>query len=426
MKKILLIGAGSRGFTYSRLATESEKDFCVVGVAEPIEQRRNDIKERYGIADENCQPSWEELLSRPKFADVAIIATMDRDHLAPTLAAIEKGYDLLLEKPMGATPEECCIIERAAKEKGVFVLVCHVLRFTPFFCALKALIDRGSIGKVVHIQHAECVGNVHQSHSFVRGNWRNSQESTPMIVQKTCHDMDIMQWLLDRDCTRVHSFGGLSYFKAENAPKDAPERCIDGCPHADTCYYNAVRLYRKDLRHTNFARAATKQLNPTDEGIEYALRHTNYGKCVFKCDNDVVDHQTVNLEFEGGITASFTMCAFNKGSRNIRIMGTDGELIGNMGDDFVTLYEFSTKEYRKIPLRDAVVNETIDGGHGGGDAGIIRALKECLDGKRSSPSVCTIHRTARNHLIAYAAEESRISGKVIDLREYEARFGGLL
>lgn len=426
MKTVLVIGAGSRGTTYSRIATGLGDDFRIVAVAEPIEHRRNYMKEKYGLDAAMCHTSWEDFLSRPKFADVAFIATMDRDHIAPALAAIEKGYDLLLEKPMGATPEECCIIERAAKKKGVLVLVCHVLRFTPFFCALKTLITQGRIGRVIHIQHAECVGNIHQSHSFVRGNWGNSDRSTPMIVQKTCHDMDIMQWLVDKDCTRVHSFGSLSYFTPENKPEGAPLRCIDNCPHADTCYYNAVRLYQKDLRNSSFCRAATKRMEPTDADIDQMLRTSDYGKCVFQCDNNVVDHQTVNLEFEGGVTASFTMCAFNKGSRNIRIMGTDGELIGNMGDDFVTLYEFATKEYRKIPLRDAVPNESIDGGHGGGDTGIIRALKVCLDGDLSNSSVCTIHRTARNHLIAYAAEESRISGKVIDLREYEARFGGLL
>lgn len=426
MKTVLVIGAGSRGTTYARLATNLGDAFRIVAVAEPLEHRRNYVKERYNLPEEMCHVSWEEFLSRPKFADVVFLATMDRDHIAPALAAIEKGYDLLLEKPMGATAEECCIIERAAAKKGVFVLVCHVLRFTPFFRALKALIDAGRIGRVVHIQHAECVGNVHQSHSFVRGNWGNSDRSTPMIVQKTCHDMDIMQWLVGKNCSRVHSFGSLTYFKEENAPEGAPERCVDNCPHADTCPYNAVKLYTEDLRNTSFCRAATKKIEPTDEDVWEAIHNSPYGRCVFRCDNNVVDHQTVNLEFEDGTTASFTMCAFNKGSRNIRIMGTAGELSGNMSDDFVTLYDFSTKEYSKILLSDAVTEEGIDGGHGGGDAGIIRALRTCLDGDRSSKSICTIQETCRNHLIAYAAEESRLTGKVVNLKEYEARMGGVL
>lgn len=426
MKTVLVIGAGNRGMTYSRIASKLGDAFRIVAVAEPIDSRRNYMKERFNIPDDMCQLSWEDFLSRPKFADLAIIATMDRDHVAPALAAIEKGYDLLLEKPMGATPEECCEIERAAAKKGVFVLVCHVLRFTPFFCALKSLIDSGKIGEVVHIQHAECVGNTHQSHSFVRGNWGNSNRATPMIVQKSCHDMDILQWLVGKNCTRVHSFGSLTYFKEENAPKGAPARCIDGCPHADTCCYNAVRLYTKDFHKNCFVDAATQKLDYTEEDILEALRTTNYGKCVFRCDNNVVDHQTVNLEFEGGATASFTMCAFNKGSRNIRIMGTKGELIGNMGEDFVTLYDFASKSNQKILISDAVTNETIEGGHGGGDTGIIYALKKCLDGDSFGSSVCTLAETCRNHLIAYAAEESRVSGKVVDMKDFEQRAGGIL
>ncbi|MBQ7384327.1 MAG: Gfo/Idh/MocA family oxidoreductase [Clostridia bacterium] len=426
MKTVLVIGAGSRGTCYSEIGAAIGDAFKIVAVAEPIDARRNYMRDKFGIPEEMCHLSWEDFLSRPKFADIAIIATMDRDHIAPALAAIEKGYDLILEKPMGATPEECCQIERAAAKKGVFVQVCHVLRFTPFFCALKSLILDGKIGKVVHIQHAECVGNVHQSHSFVRGNWGNSDRSTPMIVQKTCHDMDIMQWLIGKNCTRVHSFGSLTYFKAENAPEGAPERCIDGCPHADTCYYNAVRLYTKDLRNSSFIQAVVPDNNRTEEDILEALRTTNYGRCVFRCDNNVVDHQTVNLEFEDGITASFTMCAFNKGSRNIRIMGTDGELIANMGDQFITLYDFATQKFEKINISDVAVNETIDGGHGGGDAGIMNAVSNYLNNAKATVSLCSIKETCRNHLIAYAAEESRLTGKVVDMAEYEKRLGGLI
>ncbi len=426
MKTVIVIGAGSRGSGYAKIMRDMGEEFRVVAVAEPVEHKRNYIRDLYDVPEEMCHFSWEELMARPKFSDLAVIATMDRDHFAPAMAAIEKGYDLLLEKPMGATPEECCTIERAAREKGVLVLVCHVLRFTPFFRALKNLIDEGLIGDVIHIQHAEDVGNVHQSHSFVRGNWHNSERSTPMIVQKTCHDMDILQWLVGKNCTRVHSFGGLSYFKKENAPEGAPERCIDGCPAADTCYYNAMKVYMKDYRERSFARsAAGTPERPTDEQLEQALRHTDYGRCVFRMDNDVVDHQTVNLEFEGGVTASFSMCAFNKGGRHIRIMGTKGELSGDV-TDVIRFYDFSTGKTVEIPLCEAVSGDTIDGGHGGGDRGIIRALRDRLNGETDNIAICTVEETCRNHLIAYAAEESRISGTVIDMKEYEQTLGGLI
>ena len=419
MKTVLVIGAGSRGVRYSQIAAELGEEFRIVAVAEPNDDRRGYMQKQYGIPDEMCHTSWEEFLSRPRFADLAMICTMDRDHIAPALAAIEKGYDLLLEKPMGATPEECLTIARAAEQKGVFVQVCHVLRFTPFFCALKRLIDEGAVGEIIHIQHAEDVGNVHQSHSFVRGNWCNSTESTPMIVQKTCHDMDILQWLVGRECTRVQSFGSLTYFRPENAPEGATERCLDGCPHADTCPYHVERVYFGTKR--SFSKSAAGKFEYTEEELRELLKTNAYGRCVFRCDNDAVDHQAVNLEFEGGLTVSFSMCAFNQGGRRIRIMGTKGELIGNASDSFVTLYDFATRESRRIPLSDGTGDDSIDSGHGGGDQGIVRAVLTCLKGDRSSKSLCSIRRTCRNHLIAFAAEESRLSGCVVDMKEYERK-----
>jgi len=428
MKKVLLIGAGGRGLTYSRYMGELKDDFQIVAVAEPNDIRRTYMKQTYGIPEEMCHTSWEEFLSRPKFADLAVIATMDRDHFAPAMAAIEKGYDLLLEKPMGATPEECVAIARAAKKKGVLVLVCHVLRFSPYFRALKNLIDTGRVGRVIHIHADECVGHLHQSHSFVRGNWGNSDRSTPMIVQKTCHDMDMLQWLIGTDCTRVHSFGELTYFKEENAPKGAPERCIDGCPHADTCYYNAVKLYHgeKNGFSKSFIRSATgSPVEPDSETVDRILRESNFGRCVFRCDNNVVDHQTVNLEFEDGTTVSFCMSAFNKGGRHIHIMGTDGTITGTSSEDCVTFFDFKTGVYEQLNIRDAITDDSIDSGHGGGDGGIVRALRDRLNGFMSNVAICTIEETCRNHLIAYAAEESRLTGKVVDMKEFEQRVGGL-
>lgn len=423
MKTMIVIGAGGRGTGYAEIASKMGDAFRVVAVAEPIESRRNYTRDLFSVPEEMCHTSWEELLARPKFADLVVIATMDRDHLAPAMAAIEKGYDLLLEKPMSATPEECCAIARAAKEKGVFVLVCHVLRFTSFFCALKSIIDSGRLGEVMHIQHAEWVGNLHQAHSFVRGNWRNSEESSCMILQKTCHDMDILQWLLGKQCTRVHSFGSLSYFKKENMPEGAAARCLD-CKHAESCYYNAVRFYHNE-KNFPFIESATNTRFPSDEQIDEMLRTSDYGRCVFDMPNNVVDHQTVNLEFEGGTTVSFSMCAFNRGGREIRIMGTKGELIGKMGDKSVRVYDFGTRQYEEIEIDKVQRDDSIAGGHGGGDQGIMVALRDALNGAYVGDSICTIEQTCRNHLISFAAEESRLTGKVVELAEFEARMGGI-
>ena len=419
-KKIIVIGAGSRGTCYTSKSLEIPDYYQIVGVAEPIADRRDNIKNIHGVADEMCFESWEPLLALPKMADIAIIATMDRDHVAPALAAIEKGYDLLLEKPAGATPEECRRIQRAAEEKGVFVLVCHVLRYTNFFKALKKIIDSGEIGKVMNIQHFEPVGLIHQSHSFVRGNWRNSNESSPMILQKSCHDMDILAWLIGKKCKKVHSFGTLSYFTKENAPEGSTERCTDGCPHLDTCPFNAIKIYFDDKENDWFRTTCTKLAHPTDDDVMKSITTTDYGKCVFKCPNNVVDHQVVNLEFEDDIFASFTMSAFSKGTRTIKIGGTKGVIEASMGDPIIRIHHFLGKEDREVDLNSASA-DNITGGHGGGDVGILYALKDLIEGVPNE-SVCDIGESCDNHMIAFAAEESRLTGKVIDMEEFSKRF----
>ena len=426
-KKVILIGAGGRGMGYTNImAREFPDDFEVVAVAEPIDDRRNYVKNKHNIPDEFCFTTWEPLLELPKMADVALIATMDRDHFAPAMAAIEKGYDLLLEKPVAPTPEECRAIQDAAEKKGVFVLICHVLRYTNFFRAIKNIIDSGEIGKVMNIQHIEGVGNVHQSHSFVRGNWGNSKSASFMLLQKSCHDMDILAWLVGKPCTAVQSFGELSYFKEENAPEGAPARCIDGCPHADTCPYNAVKLYLEASNNTGhggwFRTAATKLIAPTDADVEKALRTTEYGKCVFRCNNDVVDHQVVNARFGDDVYVSFTMSAFNLGGRRLRVMGTKGEIEANAENNSITVYNLETKKSREHDCNSALAGSTIVSGHGGGDQGIIASLKDLLDGI-SNKSICSIGESCDNHMIAFAAEESRLNGgKLVLMDEFMKRY----
>lgn len=421
-KNVILIGSGLRGKCYTDKMLNFGDSFKVVAVAEPIESRREYAKQTHGIDPELCFESWEPLLELPRLGDLAVIATMDRDHVEPAIAAMEKGYNLLLEKPAGATPEECRRIQAAAEKNGVFALVCHVLRYTRFFTTLKNIIDSGEIGEVMSIRHSEGVGNVHQTHSFVRGNWRNSDESSPMILQKSCHDMDILAWLIGKKCKKVQSFGSLSYFKESNAPEGSPLYCIDGCPATD-CPYNAVKLYYDNKDNSWFRRSSTKKVEPTDEDVELALRTTDYGKCVFKCPNNVVDHQVVNLLFEDDVTVSFSMSAFNKGGRNINIMGTKGEINATMSDPIIHIYDFLSKEEKEIDLDANNTDDTIVGGHGGGDDGIILALKDLLEGRDNS-SACDIRESCDNHMIAFAAEESRVKGVVVDMDEYMSRFDG--
>ncbi len=419
--KVLLIGAGLRGRAYTDIMKEGS--FSVVAVADPNKGRRDYIKETHNLPDEMCFENWDEAFAQPKLADVAVIATQDHYHHEPAMKAIEKGYHILLEKPVAPTPQECADIAKAAGEKGVKVLVCHVLRYTPFFSRIKKFILDGKLGDVISIHHLEPVGNRHQSHSFVRGNWGNEAKSNNMLLAKSCHDMDIIQWLMDSRCKRVQSFGSLSYFKKENAPAGAPEYCIDGCPHGETCYYNAVKLYLEDKQNMWFRRAATNKVEPTDADVENALRTTQYGKCVFKCDNDVVDHQVVNMEFENGATAAFTMCAFNKGGgRSLHIMGTKGELFGDADTDEIRYYDFATKETSVMHPYNEAVNHSLAGGHGGGDKGIVNTLHKYLTEGYDGAWLSEIAVSVDNHMIVFAAEESRREGTVVNVEDFRQRY----
>lgn len=420
--KVIVIGAGGRGSTYTDIMANYPEWFKVVGVAEPVEDRREYIRKKHGLDPANCHVTWEHILDRPKFADVAIISTLDQLHYAPAMKALEQGYDLLLEKPVAPTPEECAQIYKQAQKYGRKIVVCHVLRYTPFFMELKSLLDSGLVGDIMSVEHIEAVGNVHQSHSFVRGNWGNADRSTFMLMQKCCHDLDILQWLLNKECKKLQSFGALTHFTRANAPAGSPERCIEGCPVADTCYYNAVKLYLDDKKNSWFRGSSTEKKNPTDEDVIHALKTTQYGKCVYKCDNNVVDHQVVNMLFDGDITVNMTMCAFNRGGRKTHIMGTKGELTAVMGEKdpekkFV-FYDFATNKKRPVGADIAATGETIVHGHGGGDHGIIVALYNYLTGKLSAEEVSEIGISCRNHMLVFAAEESRLTDQVVSAKKY--------
>ena len=407
---VILIGAGLRGKRYTNHMLEFKDKFKVIGVAEPIEGRRNSIKEKHGILDDMCFSDWKEILSKPKMADLAIISTMDHMHYEPAMKAIELGYDILLEKPVAPTAKECVDIALAAQKKGVKVLVCHVLRYTPFFKKIKELIVNGTIGDIMSIVHVEGVGNVHQSHSYVRGNWHSEAQTAPMLLAKCCHDLDILQWLLDEPCEKVQSFGKLTHFTPENAPEGAPERCIDGgCPIEDTCPYNCRKLYYESKDNTWFRPACTRGIAkdeiPTDEEVMTALRTTDFGLCVYHANNDVVDHQTVNLQFKSGANATLSMNAFNKGGRYIRIFGTKGELFANMKDDKITVYTFEDRKQTEVSFISE--KESILGGHGGGDVGMIAELYDYLGGHYNGYCAADINISVKNHLIGFAAEKSR-------------------
>ena len=427
MKKFTAIvcGAGSRGTTYANQMKTLPDRYDIVGVAEPIDTRRNNIKNMFGISDDKCFTDYRDILAQPKIADIAIIATQDSMHTEPALMAIEKGYDVLLEKPVAQTPEECIKICEAAKKKGVKVLVCHVLRYTPFYKTIKKALLDGLVGEVMSLVAVEAVGNTHQSHSFVRGDWKSESESAPMLLAKCCHDLDIIQWLIDKPCDKVSSFGELSYFKPENAPAGAPKRCFGtDCPAREECPYDVNKVYLSDSSAEFMRRAAgrgfSKDFTPDDDEIREGLKNTGFGDCAFYAGNDVVDHQIVNMQF-GSTTASLSMNAFNKGGRYIRIFGTKGELYANHKDTEITVFTFEDR--KTFTLDVTKTEESIAGGHGGGDTGIILEMYDYMGGNYNGYCAADIDISVKNHLIGFAAEKARNSDTVEYVADFAKQFG---
>jgi len=400
----IVLGAGQRGNAYADYALAHPENLRIVGVAEPDDVRRKDFAKKHSIADENCFDSWEHAVNGVKWADAVFICTQDNMHYAPAMAAIERGYHILLEKPISPSAQECVEIADAAHRADVKVVVCHVLRYTPFFSTIKDIIDSGEIGRVVSIVHNENVGNLHHAHSFVRGNWGNSAVSCPMILAKSCHDTDIIQWLIGKKCLSLSSFGSLTYFNNANKPPAAPPRCTDGC--AVACVYDARKLY---LNSSNewFRSVAAGRFGATDAEVESALKTGPYGRCVFQCDNDVVDHQVVSMNFEDDVTAIFSMSSFTPDiSRSIKIMGTNGQIKGHTAHKTVIVSRFDSADEREVVIE-------AKGGHSGGDIGIMQAFCAYLRGEADSGQITEIGISAQNHMISFAAEESRLNGGAI-------------
>ena len=404
---VAVIGAGNRGRVYTRYALQYPDVMKVVGVADLNPERRADMAQKHGIPAERCYADFKDLLAAPKFADAVIIATPDHLHFEPCMKALEIGYDVLLEKPMAQTEKECRAIYAQTKKTGRIVAVCHVLRYAPYFLALKKLVQSGAIGDLVSIQHMEPIAYWHMAHSYVRGIWRNSKKATPIILAKSCHDLDIIRWIVDKPCQSIVADGSLYLFKEENAPKGAPLRCTDGCPHEAQCPYSAIDIYkRKKLMLKVF-----DLKDPNDEqAIEQKLRTTGYGRCVYHCDNDQPDHYVTNMVFEGGITSSFTMDAFTpSGGRRTRIMGTKGFIDGDSKQ--FTLTHFGPENRETWNMKIDEIGEYAHAGHGGGDHALVCDFLEAVSEQSDKHLSSTIEASVESHVMGIAAEKSRRSGR---------------
>ena len=413
MKQItaILIGAGGRGrFAYGVYAINRPHEIKFVAVAEPDAFRREQFKKEHNISDDMCFENAEQLLEKGNIADACLICHQDRDHYVAAMKAMELGYHILLEKPMTPDVKECIAIGEKAKETGKVLSVCHVLRYNPFFITLKEILDKKTIGRLISVQHNENVGFFHQAHSFVRGNWRDSRETSPMILAKTCHDMDILNYLIDSSCKTISSFGSLAYFKVENAPEGAPLRCVEGCPAENTCPYHAEKLYFGGPAEV----FVPFVFNDTSkEGIAKELKEGPYGRCVFRCDNNVVDHQVVNMEYENGVTVAFTLCGFTmESSRTIKIMGTNGEIRAHMERNEIEILDFATGNKTLVKTPAALT------GHGGGDFSIMNDFVKLVQSEGNRESVSSAARSVESHIMSFAAEYSRLNKKVVDIKEF--------
>ena len=399
----VVIGAGGRGGAYASYAPGHPKEWRIVGVAEPIRHRNEALANAHHVPEAHRFATWQHVFERPKLADVCVITTPDHLHHAPAMAALEAGYDLILEKAIAPTWRECKEILELATRQGAMVAVGHVLRYAPFFRQMKHVVDSGQLGEVVSIQHLEPVEHIHMSHSFVRGNWHNTAESSPMLLSKSCHDLDILRWLVGRPCRKVQSFGSLRVFREEMAPPGATLRCTDGCPAEPTCSYSALRIY---LRERLWGTHHLAIDDDSPESIRGALEHGPYGRCVYRNDNDVVDNQVVNMEFEGPVTVSFAMESMTSyGGRRTRIFGTKGDLVGD--ERFLDVSCFTAGRTDRWDVRE---HASSLGGHGGGDHRLVRDLVQAVSRRDPSLLTSSLDTSMESHLIGFLAEESRHSG----------------
>ncbi|HUQ06050.1 MAG TPA: Gfo/Idh/MocA family oxidoreductase [Kofleriaceae bacterium] len=411
--RLLLVGAGSRGSVYAAWARD-RADAKIVGVAEPRAALRARIAAEHGIPREHVVSDWRELATSPRFADGVILATPDALHVEPAVSFAALGYHLLLEKPMAPSAEDCHRIAAAAERHRVMLAVCHVLRYTRYTEALVGAVAAGRIGEVVSLAHLEPVGYWHHAHSFVRGNWSSAARSAPMLLAKSCHDLDWIRHVMGRRCVRVSSFGGLQHFRRDAAPAGAGERCLE-CGIEETCPYSARKIYlgRVHGGATGWPVDVVAPEHVTAATVTDALRTGPYGRCVYACDNDVVDHQVVAMQFDGGATATFTMTGFTRQrDRETRIFGTRGELFGD--GRRIEIHDFLTDRTETLDTGVAA-DGSIATGHGGGDARLMEHFVAALatgdpSHIRSGPA-----ESLETHLMVFAAEEARREGRVVDV-----------
>ncbi|MEV4776917.1 Gfo/Idh/MocA family protein [Microbacterium sp. LWH12-1.2] len=411
--RLAIIGAGSRGTGYARRAVA--EGALITAVVEPDEARL-----RAFLAELSAQPvivydTWQEIAALPTMiADAVVVSTPDRLHAEPAIGLARAGYHLLLEKPMAPTEEESARIVAAAEEAGVMLAVCHVMRYSSYSQTLKNLLDEGAIGRLVSVEHLEPIGWWHFAHSYVRGNWAREEDSGPMLLTKSSHDIDWLSYIVGLPVERVSSFGSLLHFRPESKPANATARCLD-CPLQNTCAYSATKIYRGFLGDETFERwpLAVLTTDVTASGIDRALRDGPYGRCVFDGQNDVVDHQVVNIEYQGGVTASFTVTAFTElDFRKTRLFGTAGSIEGD-GRTLVVHDFVEDRKYEVVP--ESRGNASAADGHGGADDALVQAFLHAVRTGDRSVLLSGPEESLATHRVVWLAEEARRTNAVVSV-----------
>ncbi len=424
----VIIGGGHRSVIYADYSLSHPEALKIVGVADPNPERREMCRLRYGIPAENCFATAEELAAKGRFADAAINGTMDHQHYETSVPLLEAGYDMLLEKPFAVSKEEMDALLAVIRKHGSRVMVCHVLRYAPFYLSVKEQLLSGKLGDIINIQMAEHVSYHHLSTSYVRGKWANSDKcKTSMLLAKSCHDIDLMMWLMQPTLpTAVSSVGGIFQFKPENAPENAGTRCTIDCPLVDSCRYSSKNLY---LAHPNrwecyaWADLEHKKDQTEEDRLESFRNGNPYNRCIYKCDNNVVDHQSVLINFDSGATGTFNMIGGTaKSMRKIHVIGTLGELYGVLDDDKYTVSLISALAESGFEDETVDLSHCNTEGHGGGDEALIADFVEYIRTGKQSVSCTAIENSVAGHLTVFLADKSREEGgqlQNIDFSQYK-------
>lgn len=409
---VAILGVGPRGgYTYGKLIKAQPDKYKITHLCDLRTERLESFGELFDVPKSQRYTNEDDIFAEKK-ADILVIGTQDKDHVRHAIRAFEAGYDILVEKPLTDNEEECKRLLEAQKKHGRKALVCHVLRYAPAYTKLYEIANSGKIGKVMSINWTEPVAYWHQAHSYVRGNWRNTDIAAPMILAKCCHDLDLIQWFAKSKCHSVSSIGSLDFFKPQFAPDGATERCND-CPHKTTCPYSAYKIYFEEWENNGRPETGWPANAICDEPVResdfvYALANGPYGKCVFYCDNNVVDHQTVQMLFENGITATLHMTAFTtRGGRRVSLYGTYGEV--SMYENKIILSVFGQPD-EVIDVATLIDNSY---GHGGGDYMLINTLYDMLEGTAAMET--SLEASVESHLMGIKAEESRLAGGELKL-----------